>query len=353
MPLRVPALQAFTTPSHPRADSAFRHLKIALLSDDLTRTGLSAECEVRNVTPLNAGLLLKLWRPSVLLVESAWNGVADSWKYKVAAYPDYPKRTNQRLAGLVRQARDMGIPTVFWNKEDGVHFERFIDSAKLFDHVFTVDVNCLPRYRAAMGADASVHTMMFPVQAATHNFTGFNFRHRRASFVGSYSQHIHEARRVWQDMAFGAVTRTGLGLTVFDRNSGRKAGQYRYPDLPGLETKPAVPYAQTAQLYKDYLVSLNVNTVVDSETMYSRRLVEILACGGIAVTSPALSVDRLFRDYCHVISTADEAVPLFERLQRDGASARDLERARGGAEYVLREHTWGQRLEQMGAVIGL
>lgn len=339
--------------SRPRPGSAFRQLKVALLSDELTRTGLSAECQVRNVTPLNAGLLLKMWRPSMLLVESAWNGVGDSWKYKVAAYPDFPRRTNQRLRKLVEQARDLGIPTVFWNKEDGVHFERFIASAQLFDHVFTVDANCVPRYRAVMGEGASVHTMMFPVQSATHNFTGFDFKYRRASFVGSYSQHIHEARRVWQDMAFGAATDTGLGLTVFDRNSGRKAGQYRYPALAGLETKPAVPYAQTAQLYKDYLVSLNVNTVVDSPTMYSRRLVEILACGGIAVTSPALSVDLLFKDYCHVISTADEAVPLFTRLQREGASPQDLERARAGAEYVLREHTWSQRLEQMAQAIGL
>lgn len=339
--------------SRPRADSAFRSLKVALLSDDLTRTGLAAECEVRNLTPLNAGWLIKLWRPSMLLVESAWNGVSDSWKYKVAAYPDVPRRNNHRLRKLVAQARDLGIPTVFWNKEDGVHFERFIDSARLFDHVFTVDANCVPRYRAVMGQDASVHTMMFPVQSATHNFSGFDFRHRRASFVGSYSQHIHAARRVWQDMAFGAATGSGLGLTVFDRNSGRKAGQYRYPALGGLETKPAVPYAQTAQLYKDYLVSLNVNTVVDSPTMYSRRLVEILACGGIAVTSPALSVDLLFRDYCHVISTAEEALPLFTRLQREGPSPQDLERARAGAECVLREHTWSQRLEEMARVIGL
>lgn len=352
IPFRLPTLHGLARSSQPRPDSAFRQLKVALLSDELTRTGLSAECEVRNLTPLNARLLLKFWRPQLLLVESAWAGLGDSWKYKVAAYPDHPGRNNLSLRQLVRHARELGIPSVFWNKEDGVHFERFIDSARLFDHVFTVDSNCVPRYQAVMGAHASVHTMMFPVQPATHSFTGFDFKHRRASFVGSYSQHIHAARRVWQDMAFGAATDTGLGLTVFDRNSGRKAGQYRYPALPGLITRPAVPYAGTAQLYKDYLVSLNVNTVDDSPTMYSRRLVEILACGGIAVTNPSPAVERYFKDYCHVVSSADEARTLFERLSR-GAACSDLERARAGAEYVLREHTWAHRLDEIASVIGL
>lgn len=87
--------------------------------------------------------------------------------------------------------------------------------------------------------------------------------------------------------------------------------------------------------------------------MYSRRLVEILACGGIAVTSPALSVDALFKDYCHVVSDAEEARDLFERLHRWGASSQDLERARAGAEYVLREHTWANRIAQITEVVGL
>jgi spore maturation protein CgeB len=80
--------------------------------------------------------------------------------------------------------------------------------------------------------------------------------------------------------------------------------------------------------------------------------VEILACGGVAVTNPSPAVDRYFKDYCHVLHNAEEATDLFARLKH-GPSNDDLERARAGSEYVLREHTWAHRLEQITRVVGL
>ena len=334
-----------TSASHSR-------LRIALIADDLTRHCLNDACSLHNLTPLNYRWVLRFWKPDLLFVESAWHGYRNAWKFKIAAYPDHPERNNRALARMVAYARDLGIPCVFWNKEDGVHFDRFIDSAKLFDHIFTVDENCIPRYRAVVSPNVTVNTLMFPVQPTTHNFTGFNFKHHRANFVGSYSHHVHDRRRHWQDLMFGAVSDAGLGLTVVDRNSDRKSVNYRYPSAPGLEVQPALPHGQTAQIYKEYLVSLNVNTIEDSATMYSRRLVEILACGGIAVTNPSPAVDRYFKDYCHVVHNATEAADLFARLKH-GPSADDLARAEAGARFVLAEHTWARRLGEMNRVVGL
>lgn len=327
-------------------------LKIALVADELTRSCLSLECNVIDVHSSGFKELLKSERPDLLLVESAWHGINESWKFKVASYPGRLLRSNRRLKRLVAVARDLGIPTVFWNKEDGVHFERFIASARLFDHILTVDANCVPRYRTAVDPGTSVGVLPFPVQPRFHNFTGFNFSTHDANFVGSYSTHIHDRRRAWQHMAFTAVRETGMALTIYDRNSDRSSSIYRYPEWDGLVVRPAVPHAQTAQIYKDHLISLNVNTVTDSPTMVSRRLVEILACGGIAVTSASASVDALFRDFCHVVSSADEARELFGRL-RHGPSSEDLDRARQGAAYVAEHHTWAQRLELVTAAAGL
>lgn len=323
---------------------------IALVADELTTASLHCEARIKPVGPINHIWRLPLARPDYLLVESAWNGACDRWKYKIASYPDHPARSNRALEKLVAHARDRGIPTVFWNKEDSVHFERFIDSAKLFDHVFTVDVNAIPRYKAVMGPDASVHPLMFAIQPRTHGFNGFNFKHRQANFVGSYSSEAHPKRRRWQDEVFGAACETGLGLAVVDRNSSRKAAHYRYPALAGLEVMPALSHAQTAQVFRDYLASLNVNTVDDSLTMFSRRLVEIIGCGGIAVTNPCPAVDALFSEYCHVVRGADDATELFARL-RHGPSSHDLERARAGAEYVGKYHTWAHRLQQIADLV--
>lgn len=327
-------------------------LRVGLVADQLTQHCLASACSTIPLTPLNWQLVLRLWKPDFLFVESAWQGRGSSWKYKIASYPDHPARNNRQLAKMIAFARDRGIPTVFWNKEDGVHFDRFIGSARLFDHIFTVDENCLERYRAVVDASTTVNTLMFPVQPATHSFDGFNFKHNRANFVGSYSHHVHDRRRYWQDMFFGAACNAGLGLTVVDRNSSRKSSNYRYPALKDMHVLPAVPHDQTGRIYKDYLVSLNVNTIEDSPTMYSRRLVEILACGGIAVTNPSPAVDRYFKDYCHVVHNADEATELFARLKH-GPSADDLARAEAGARYVLSQHTWAHRLDEIVRVLGL
>lgn len=327
-------------------------LCIGLVSDSLTECALSLECKTIPLTPWNSKYALRLYRPDILLVESSWQGHRNRWKYGIASYADHPERNNRKLSDLVMRARDMGIPTVFWNKEDGVHFDRFISSAALFDHILTVDENCIPRYRAVIPKEVTVDSMPFPVQPVTHFFSGFNFRHYRANFVGSYSHHIHDRRRMWQDLMFGAAAKAGLGLTVVDRNSDRKSDNYRFPRLPDFELLPAMQNDRTGQIYKDYMVSLNVNTIEDSPTMYSRRLVEILACGGIAVTNPSPAVDRFFKDYCHVVHGSEDAVELFARLKR-GPSSVDLERAEAGAWYVQREHTWGKRVSQIARVAGL
>lgn len=345
-------LSAIRPQPQPRPAGPHAALKVALVADELTRACLRHECRVLDLTPANLERTLRRERPDLVFVESAWHGLRESWKYRIAAYPDHPERDNRDLARLVALARELGIPMLFWNKEDSVHFERFIGSARLFDHVFTVDSNCVPRYRELMPAAATIEPLLFAVQPAVHRFTGIAPRHARADFVGSYSRHIHPARRALQDMMFAVAART-LGLTVFDRNSARRAEHYRYPALPGLEVRPAVPHDDTAQLYRDHLVSLNVNTVQDSPTMFSRRLVEILACGGLAVTTPALSVEHLFADFCHVIHDEAGTIELFARLQRDGLSARDREMMTAAAEHVARHHTWSHRLHELRERLGM
>ena len=140
-------------------------------------------------------------------------------------------------------------------------------------------------------------------------------------------------------MLFRAALDSRLGLHIFDRNSERRSSIYRYPAWDGMQIHPSVSNAGTAQVYKDYLVSLNVNTNENSPTMVSRRLVEVLACGGIAVTTPAPSVGE-FNEFCYIVHNRDEMVELFNRLKH-GPSREDLERARAGAGIYSHTPTLG------------
>ena len=349
-------------------------MKIALISDSLTMDSLSAEDGVSlyNITKSNYNEILKSWKPDILFVESTWLGDNNEWRYKVASYPDYPRcsnaqlkkllnlvkkfgifsRSNNQLRKVVSCAKDLGIPTIFWNKEDGIHFDRFIDSAKLFDYIFTVDESCIERYRAVVDSTTRVHTLMFGVQSKFHSFTSFDILHNRASFVGSYSTHIHSQRRYWQDMMFELSSKS-LGLDVYDRNSSRKSNIYRYPIIDNVNIYPAVSYAQTADIYRNYLINLNVNTIENSPTMFSRRLIEILACGRVAITNDTRAVQNYFKDYCYSFSSKEELSEMFDKFKRDGLSNDDKDRLKSAADYIVQNHTWSHRLKTIREIVGV
>ena len=330
---------------------SIKKLRVAVIADELTTACLSRECDVISMTPLDYWWVIRFWKPDLVFVESAWRGAWRSWAYKIATRPDSDVVNGSALRRVVELAREREVPCICWNKEDSVHYKRFSKSAALFDYVFTVDENCLESYQRLLPRGSYVGVLPFPVQKDVHYFRGAHFKIRGANFVGSYSHHVHDRRRAWQNLMFSACSNAELPLTVYDRNSRRLSGKYRFPKDEGTTVKPAVSHEATAQIYRDYFVSLNVNTIEDSASMYSRRLVEILACGGIAVTNPTLAVETHFLEYCHVVHDLDQAAQLLSRL-RNGPGKNDLEMAKAGADYVSRTHTWTQRLEEIRGIVG-
>ena len=332
---------------------AFGRLKVALIADHLTETCLSFECQVRNVTPGNYHDVLRSWCPDFLFVESAFHGSNGSWRYELAKQPRWLQFTAPgTIRRVVECARSRGIPTVFWNKDDAAFFEHFIDVARLFDHVFTTDVTCVPRYRAVVPEGTTVAPLMIAYQPRFHSFDGFGFSTLNACFTGSYYRKILNQRRSYLDMLFRAAQETRARIDVFDRNHDRfsRYFEFRFPKMEALHVHPRVPYWETGKVYKAHALSINVNSVVHSETMCSRRLLEILACGGIAMTNPSLCVRRFFAPYCIVVSSQEEARETFARL-RHGPDKQDMQRAAEGASYVRSAHTWGHRLQAMCEIV--
>lgn len=333
----------------------FGGLKIALVSDYFTADCLSAECRVRALTPDNFREVIKEWKPDLVFVESVFHGVNGAWRYELARQSKFLRLSKPKaIFKLIQFARECGVPTIFWNKDDGAFFDSFIDVAKAFDYVFTTEQECVERYRMHVPEHVPVNTLVMPYQPAFHHFTGFNFTRNEACFTGSYYRRILNERRRFLDMVFDACEEVDFRLNVFDRNHDRMSRhfEFRFPRKSQLRLHGKVPHRETAGIYKSHVLSLNVNSVTGSETMCSRRLLEILACGGIAVTNPSRSVDRYFSDYCHVVHTREEALELFARL-RHGPSGDDLARAEAGAIYVRENHTWAHRLEEICSVASI
>src|SRR5690606_32246845 len=77
---------------------------VALAVDAVTRACLAPECHIVDARPSTFVLPRFGPKPDLLLVESAWEGRRKRWKYKIASYPDHPRRSNAALARLVARA---------------------------------------------------------------------------------------------------------------------------------------------------------------------------------------------------------------------------------------------------------
>lgn len=328
------------------------NIKIALVSDELTAISLDNEKDiaVKHLTTHHWTWLFKVFKPDFLIVESCWRGFKDAWRYKLANYPDYPERHNEDVQRLLEMADKYNVPAVFWNKEDAAHFNRFINVASLFKYVLTVDSNCVERYQAILGNKVKVGVLPFAVQPKFHYPTDLPPRYRQSLFIGSYSKHLHNARQQWQDMAFSAAS--PYGLDIIDRNSDRKSDVYRYPALPNTSVYPAIAHNKTGDMYRQYSHALNVNTVTDSPSMFSRRLIEIMACGRLAVTNPSVAVSTRFEGMCEVIESREQADELFAQLST-GYTKQQQEMMRYASNHVLENYNYDQWLQHIVDFIGL
>ena len=75
-----------------------------------------------------------------------------------------------------------------------MHFATFLNAASWFDVVFTTDIDCVPRYKSALGHDR-VHLLPFAAQPLHHHPLGTDRRASSIAFAGAYYQKYPERTR--------------------------------------------------------------------------------------------------------------------------------------------------------------
>lgn len=254
---------------------------VGIISDEFTERTISERCAVVHIPRADAELTVAAESLDALFVESAWSGRDREWFHGVAYYKDSRRDIEQ----AVRIARARGIPVIFWNKEDPVHFRSFAPTAALCDVVFTTDADRIPAYldNDAQGRHRAVASMPFFAEPRLHHPLPGSWAERRTvSYAGTYYGARYADRSAELDRILAAAE--GHGLTIYDRQRIHPGSPYSFPERYEDSIAGGLSYDEVLEAYKAHPVHINVNSVNDSPTMFSRRVVEIAASGAVVVS---------------------------------------------------------------------
>ena len=322
-----------------------------MVLDDFSALAFGTEW---NCTPLSPRSWLEQLSDSpvdLLLVESAWNGNKGQWAGKIVGKEH---AESSPLAQLTAWCREQGIPSVFWNKEDPPHYDDFLAAAKLFDFVFTSDASKIVDYFHDLGHDR-VAVLPFAAQPLIHNPVRpkYGWHDRDVAFGGMYFTEKYPERREQLDLLLAAAESAseamGTGLEIFSRQMGGEP-KYQFPQPFADRVVGSLDYPEMLTAYKAYKTFLNVNSVVDSPSMCSRRIFEIIASGSNVVTTPSAAIGTHFNpDEIFTVTTEKEAEHLLRALHRNPElGERQLHR---GQRRIWQDHTYRARSEQILAAV--
>ncbi|MDK1389752.1 FkbM family methyltransferase [Sinorhizobium sp. 8-89] len=315
-------------------------LRVAAIMDEFTYTGYSPECDLQQLSVGNWQTELEDFRPELLLVESAWRGLNEEWGPKVG-------RLSREVQGVLEWCRSRNVPTAFWNKEDPVHFETFLTTAQKFDLVFTTDIDCIPGYKEGLGHDR-VHLLPFACQPEIHNPLEIAERKDAFCFAGAYYARYPDRTRDLDD--FLDKLSEYRPFEIFDRNFGKDHPDYMFPEGYKKYIIGTLPPSEIDRAYKGYTFGINLNSVKNSQSMYARRVYELLASNTRVISNYSRGLRLMFGDLVVSTDSGDEALRQVRRQDDMGLTAR-LRLA--GLRKALSEHTYSHRLARVAHRAGI
>lgn len=263
--------------------------------------------------------------PAFLLVESAWENF---------------KRRDDRYhvpIELVRAYRRHGIPTVFWNKEDPMHFEKFLPIALECDVVLTTDSASVSAYTES-GCRGVIDCMLFAAQPELHRPYLAKDPSKKLFFAGTLRPH-HEDRM----NGFEALIRPSLefDLEIFSRRGA-------WPEDCQQHVVGSLPYLELLREYSKYSIGLNMSSIKGSDTMFPRRVVEMPMADIFVISDECQAIRQLFPEIpeCKSPEQTRDTIGHFLKCDSERLSITSALK-----ERITQEHCYHHRVDQILSAI--
>jgi len=307
-------------------------LKIACIMDPFTYSSYSKEAVFQQLTPTNWENELKDFLPDLLFIESAWRGKDELWWNTVGKKCD-------ELIEIVNFCNKHKIPTAFWNKEDPVHFNTFINTATIFDFIFTTDIDMIKKYQTVLEHNR-VFLLPFACQPKVNNPIEKYKRKDAFCFAGAY--YVNYPDRTKDLDEFMLYLPNQKPVEIYDRNYGKDDINYMFPKEFNSFIVGTLPFDEIDKAYKGYNYAINLNSVKYSQSMFARRVFEVLASNTITISNYSKAVRLLFGDLVITSDNGEEIVGRVKSLVKDTVSLKKHKLI--ALRKVLSEHTYKDRL---------
>lgn len=326
-----------------KQEKALKDYHIAIISDELTYENFSKECHVHVLTPNNWKQVFQENEIDLFLCESAWNGRKEHkqcWRGRIYKNHKVRFETRKVLFRILRYCERNNISTVFWNKEDPTFFGNekydFVDTALHFQYIFTTAEECIEEYQK-MGHN-NVHLMMFGFSPELYNPMQTLEKQNKAIFAGSWFGE-DEQRCKAEDALFRKVLEDKISLVIFNRQSESNSKNRKFPEVFQQYIYAAISQKQLGKELKDSRYAININTVTDSETMFARRVYELMASNVYIISNQSKAMKK---------QLAGRYSSIEEKIPEDVTVI-----CRDNVDYVFQNHTNQIRLTEMLQTIGL
>lgn len=310
-------------------------IKVACILDEFSYECFKYEGNFIQLGTNNWKKIIDNFKPDFLLVESAWQGLDRQWTYKIV---NLHKHKNNTLPSLIKYCKEKKIPTVFWAKEDPSDFEMFIEAAKLFDYIFTTDANSIKKYKEIVKHN-KIYLLPFAAQPKIHNPINKDImKVGNVAFAGSW---YDKYPKRCADMEIILKPAFKYDLVIFNRFKDMNVKHFSFPNEYRPYIKGSLNYEEIIKEYKKYNIFLNVNSVTNSPTTFSRRVFELLACGTPVISSYSMGIENFFKDIVLMSKSKEETDKLINTLLNNKEMRDKL--AVLGIREIFNHHTYGQR----------
>lgn len=311
---------------------SLKELKVAAVMDPFTVGNFKSECQLFEISANNWEEEMQNCQPDLFFLESTWHGKNNSWFKKVC-------NGSKELFDLTAYCHNNGIPVIFWNKEDPVHTDIFMSAASCADFVFTTDFDCIEKYRCVLQHD-NIYLLPFAAQPSVHNPIEIHNRKDKFCFAGTYYHKYKDRSKVFDD--FATVFQKTKGLEIYDRNYGSNNLQFAFPARYNKMIMGNLKPEDIHIAYKGYNYGINMCTVSQSQSMFARRGIELLASNTVSVGNYSRGIKNLLGDLS--IST-NNAATMQSQLEKYCSTTVDYRKYRlAGLRAILKDHLCEDRL---------